>query len=147
ERGGDPRIAILGPLEARLQRRDLVILGGLNDGVWPAPPREDPFLSRAMRHELGLPSPDARLGLAAHDFAQLANAKEAVLTRWLKREGAPTIASRWVWRLETLLRGADGAHLIEPAPTRDVRAWAKALDRPRERPEPIKPPRPILAPG
>ncbi|MBL8551644.1 MAG: double-strand break repair protein AddB [Hyphomonadaceae bacterium] len=147
ERDGDPRVAILGPLEARLQRRDLVILGSLNDGIWPAPPREDPFLSRPMREALGLPSPDARLGLAAHDFAQLANAREAVLTRSLKREGAPTVASRWVWRLKTLLRGAAGAHLIEPAPARDARGWAKALDAPRTKPPPLKAPRPALPAG
>src|SRR5690606_24712904 len=34
--GTHPRLAILGPLEARLQRFDLMILGSLNEGVWPA---------------------------------------------------------------------------------------------------------------
>ena len=34
--GGHPRIFIWGLLEARLQRADLVVLGGLNEGVWPA---------------------------------------------------------------------------------------------------------------
>src|SRR5262249_39125709 len=124
EPGGDARVAIWGPLEARLQRRDLMILGGLNEGVWPAPPREDPFLSRAMRARLGLPSLDARLGLAAHDFAQLANAPVIVLTRALKRQGAPTLASRWLWRLETLARGA-GAPLKR---AEEPLAWARALD-------------------
>jgi ATP-dependent helicase/nuclease subunit B len=33
--GRHPRLAILGPLEARLQRFDLTILGGLNEGSWP----------------------------------------------------------------------------------------------------------------
>src|SRR5262249_21921715 len=98
--GGDSRIAIWGPLEARLQRRDLMILGSLNEGVWPAPPSEDPFMSRPMRARLGLPSLDARIGLAAHDFAQLASAPRIVLTRSLKRDGSPSIASRWLWRLE-----------------------------------------------
>ena len=37
---------------------------------------------------------NARIGLAAHDFAQLANAPNAVLTRALRREGSPTLASR-----------------------------------------------------
>jgi len=129
-RGGDPRIAILGPLEARLGGRDLMILGSLNEGVWPSPPREGAFLSRPMREALGLPSPDARLGLAAHDFAQLANARRVVLTRSLRREGAPTVASRWLWRLKTLLRAGESEHLLEPAPERDARVWAAALDRP-----------------
>jgi len=36
--GRHPRLAILGPLEARLQRFDLVVLGGLNEGAWPRSP-------------------------------------------------------------------------------------------------------------
>src|SRR5690606_6722834 len=83
--GGDPRIAIWGVLEARLQRRGLMILAGLNEGIWPAPAGEDPFLSRAMRAQLGLPSLDQRIGLAAHDFAQLASAPNVVLSRALRR--------------------------------------------------------------
>jgi len=135
--GGDPRVAIWGPLEARLQRRDLMVLGGLSEGVWPATPAEDPFLSRPMRAELGLSSLDERIGLAAHDFAQLASAPNVVLTRALRRQGSPSLASRWLWRLETLLKGANqklaGA---EPA-----LAWSQALDRPLSAREP-KPPRP-----
>ncbi|MFP4518792.1 MAG: double-strand break repair protein AddB, partial [Oceanicaulis sp.] len=42
--GAHPRLQILGPLEARLASADRVILGGLNEGVWPAAPKTDPFL-------------------------------------------------------------------------------------------------------
>ena len=129
-RGGHPRIAILGPLEARLQRRDLMILGGLLEGVWPGPPPEDAFLSRAMRGGLGLPAPEARTGLAAHDFAQLANAPEVVMTRSAIRDGAPTVASRWLWRLETLARATGDASVFAPAAAHDPRLWARALDAP-----------------
>lgn len=125
-RGGEPRIAIWGPLEARLQRRDLMILGGLNEGVWPAPPAEDPFLSRPMRAKLGLPPLDARIGLGAHDFAQLVSAPSVVLTRSLKRDGAPSLASRWLWRLQTLMQGAKVDLARAPSPI----AWARALDAP-----------------
>jgi ATP-dependent helicase/nuclease subunit B len=134
---GDDRVVIWGMLEARLQRRDLMILAGLNEGVWPAPPPEDPFLSRPMRAKLGLPSLDQRVGLAAHDFAQLANAPRVVLTRALRRDGAPTLASRWLWRLRTLLQGAganieSAGHYLE---------WARALEAPSTV-APTKPPRP-----
>jgi len=133
----DAPVAIWGLLEARLQRRDLMILAGLNEGVWPAPPGEDPFLSRAMRHKLGLPSVDQRIGLAAHDFAQLANAPHVVLTRALRRDGSPTLASRWLWRLKTLVQGAQAK--LEPAA--DHIAWAQALDQPATL-QPTAPPRP-----
>jgi len=55
--GTDPRLQILGPLEARMVDADLIILGGLNEGVWPAAPSVEPFLSRGMRKKLGLSLP------------------------------------------------------------------------------------------
>jgi ATP-dependent helicase/nuclease subunit B len=124
---GDTRIAIWGLLEARLQRRELMILAGLNEGTWPAPPSEDPFLSRGMRARLGLPSVDERIGLAAHDFAQLANAPNVVMTRALRKDGSPTVASRWLWRLQTLIKGAKA----ELASAQRYIDWAQALDHPR----------------
>ncbi|MGC2813108.1 MAG: double-strand break repair protein AddB, partial [Bradyrhizobium sp.] len=53
----DTQLKIYGPLEARLTQTDRVILGGLVEGVWPPAPRIDPWLSRPMRHELGLDLP------------------------------------------------------------------------------------------
>ncbi|MBL8542396.1 MAG: double-strand break repair protein AddB [Hyphomonadaceae bacterium] len=140
--GGDARVAIWGLLEARLQRRDLMILASLNEGVWPAAPGEDPFLSRAMRDKLGLPSLDARIGLAAHDFAQLASAPNVVLTRALRRDGAPTLASRWLWRLKTLVQGANAS--LDSA--NQYAAWAHALHEP-DAVAPVKPPRPCPPAG
>src|SRR3546814_7452577 len=54
--GGHPRLAIYGLIEARLQRADLMILGSLNEGVWPALPSPDPWLAPRIRAELGLRS-------------------------------------------------------------------------------------------
>jgi ATP-dependent helicase/nuclease subunit B len=107
-RGTHPRLAILGPLEARLLRYDKIVLAGLDEGVWPKPPAPDPFLSRAMRAKLGFPSPDTRIGLSAHDFAQLASAPLVVMTRASRRNDTPAVMSRWLWRLKTLTRGALG---------------------------------------
>jgi len=142
---GEARLAILGPLEGRLQTRDRIILGGLNEGAWPAPPPEDGFLNRAMRAALGLPPPEARLGLAAHDFAQLACGGEVFLTRAKRVDGAPTVASRWLWRLTTFLKGA-GVESLAPAPERDPRRWAEALDG-ATRFAPAPPPRPRPPPS
>ena len=108
-RGADaerPRVRALSPLEARLQTADLTILCGLNEGVWPAPPAEDPFVSRTMREVAGLPSPERRFGQSAHDFAQAACAPKVLLTRSERAEGAPAVASRWIWRLAMLTEGA-----------------------------------------
>ena len=59
-----PRIRIWGTLEARVQGADLVILGGLNDGVWPGAPKADPNLSHAARGTSSHRQTPARLAAA-----------------------------------------------------------------------------------
>ncbi len=134
-----PRLHIWGPLEARLQRADLVILGGLNDGTWPPDARTDPWLSRPMRAEFGLPQPERRIGLAAHDFAQLAAAPEVLLTRATKVEGTPTVPSRWLLRLDSLLGGA--GLTLESAAGQAYLDWQRQLDATAAA-VPVPPPRP-----
>jgi ATP-dependent helicase/nuclease subunit B len=112
--GRHPRLHIWGPLEARLQQADLVVLGGLNEGVWPGDPAPDPWMSRPMQGKFGLPLPERRIGLAAHDFVQLAAAREVVLTRAEKTDGTPTVPSRWLLRLETVLKGCGLADDFAP---------------------------------
>lgn len=120
--GGHPRLAIWGPLEARLQQADLLILGGLNEGSWPPDPSADPWMSRPMRQRFGLAPPERRIGLAAHDFAQGLCAPRVVLTRPVRAGGAPTVPSRWLLRLDALLRR-------KAWPEGDWTGWAAALDR------------------
>jgi ATP-dependent helicase/nuclease subunit B len=109
--GGHPRLAILGPLEARLIQADRLILGSLNERTWPAESEPGPWMSRPMRVAFGLPPVERKIGLAAHDFQQAMGAPEVVLTRAARVEGAPTVPSRWLLRLEALLDalGAGGA--------------------------------------
>lgn len=108
-----PRLSILGPLEARMQSADIVILGGLNEGTWPRDAAIDPFLSRPMRADLGLPSPERRIGLAAHDFMQLSAAPRLMITRSTRAGGKPAKPSRWVVRLKNILKGADALSHID----------------------------------
>ncbi|UTW55223.1 double-strand break repair protein AddB [Kordiimonas sp. SCSIO 12610] len=97
-----PRISIWGPLEARLQNTDLMILGGLNEDIWPADIKPDPWMSRPMRAEFGLPALERRIGQSAHDFIQAACAPNVILTRAEKIDGAPAVPSRWLFRIEAL---------------------------------------------
>lgn len=128
------RLAIWRPIEARLQTADRIILAGLNEGVWPAQPPADAFLPRRLRTEMGLSDPDERIGLSAHDFAQFAAAPQVTLLTSQRREDKPAIASRWVWRLRTLVRGALGGEgtrrALSPSPGLDPRPWAAALQMP-----------------
>lgn len=147
--GTHPRLQILGPLEARMLQADRIILGGLNEGVWPAGLSAQPFLSRAMRESLGLSLPERRYGLAAHDFAALAANSSVWLTRSQRGDDGPKVASRWLWRLQTLVKGALGEVGAQSSlsPTKPYLAWARQLDHVRpEDVEIIDPPRPCPLP-
>jgi ATP-dependent helicase/nuclease subunit B len=102
KRATHPRLHILGTLEARLLGFDRVVLGGLNETIWPPQTKNDAFLSRPMRSALGLPPPEWRIGQAAHDFEQALGTKDVVLTRAQKAGGAPSVAARWLQRLAAL---------------------------------------------
>lgn len=126
-----PRLRILGAIEARLVRADRMILAGLEESVWPNAAPTDPFLSRPMRKALGLPPPERRLGQTAQDFVQAACADEAILVHSERRGGQPAVKSRWLWRLEMLTRGANAENtpveLVRPSRHLDQ---ARALDAP-----------------
>ncbi|MGH6870501.1 MAG: double-strand break repair protein AddB [Rhizomicrobium sp.] len=138
--GRHPRLAILGPLEARLLHFDTVVLGGLNEAGWPAAAGADPWLSRPMRQTLGLESPERAIGLAAHDFASLAAGPRVILSRALKSEGSPTVASRWVQRLEQLVRGLALSHYLHDRT--GYAAIARQIDEPEHAAIRIARPRP-----
>lgn len=100
-----PLLDIWGTQEARVMGADLVILAGLNEGVWPGAPDPDPWLSRQMRRKAGLLSPERKIGLEAHDFQQAAGAPEVVLSRALRDDEGETVPSRWMSRIKSLLSG------------------------------------------
>lgn len=145
-RGGlHPRLSILGPLEARLISADRIIIGGLNEGVWPRMAEPDAFLSRPMRESLGLPQPERRIGQSAHDFAMLANAPDVLMTRARRNGDGPANPSRFVLRLKAI---ADCLGKDEASPLYEARLarWAEALDAAHaQTPEPAPAPRPPLA--
>lgn len=123
--GMHPRLDILGTMEARLIQPDVLILGGLNESVWPKAPDADPWLSRPMREKCGLSSPERKIALSAHDFTQGFCAKKLILTRSLKDGGTPTVPSRWLMRLETVLAISGLAFKRS-----DRQAWAEKIDMP-----------------
>jgi len=120
-----------------LQRTDLMVLGGLNEGTWPALAAPDPWLAPKVRAKLNLPGLEFRIGLAAHDFASALGAPEVLITRSRRDGRSPTVASRLLMRLDALSGGLP----------RDVRLerMAQALDdpgssTPAARPQPSPPP-------
>ena len=139
--GGHPRVAIFGLLEARLQQRDLMILSGLNEGVWPALPAPDPWLAPRIRQELGLPGLERRIGLSAHDFASGLGAPDVLVTRAKRDMSAPAIASRF-WLRVKAVSGPQWANRERGG--RRYGVWARGIDDagapvPATRPAPSPP--------
>ncbi|WP_346732076.1 double-strand break repair protein AddB, partial [Sphingomonas sp. GC_Shp_4] len=135
--GSHPRLAIYGAIEARLQTADLMVLGGLNEGVWPGKPAPDPWLAPKIRATLGLPGLERGVGVAAHDFGQALGAPQVLVTRARRDAASPALASRLWLRLQAM------------AGDRFVRAgalerWSHALDQPHDY-APATRPAPMLA--
>lgn len=133
-----PRLAIWGLLEARLQSADLLILGGLNEGVWPQVPDIDPWANRTMREAIGLGAPERWIGVAAHDFEALAAGANVILTAAEKVDGSPVKRSRFLLRLENFLKRQE-------QPRTAWQSWAQAIVRAGVA-RPVKAPQPCPAP-
>ena len=117
-----PRVFIWELLEARLQAADTVILAGLSEGIWPPTTDSGPWLNLAMREKIGLPSPEQKIGQAAHDFCMAVSAsKEVVLSSSHYREGQPIIPARWLTRAEIFLKNE------KPIPHHKAQEWVTQL--------------------
>lgn len=140
--GGHPRLFIWGALESRLQTVDTVIIGGLNEGSWPITTRNDAFLSRPMKMMLNLEPPEQRIGLSAHDFQWAMGMDKVVMSRALRVNHVPSLPSRWLQRLETVI----GKQVWKQIRTRGeiLLHWAKMMDNTNttecvQRPCPVPP--------
>ena len=127
-----PRLSILSALEARLVSADRVIAGGLVEGTWPRRATPNPWLSRTMQTALGLLTDSHRAGMGAHDFVDAASVSEAYLSFARKTRGNPTVRSRWLTRLNTVLRSANRA----PAASTALHLWRRLTDPPVYEPLP-----------
>jgi ATP-dependent helicase/nuclease subunit B len=132
------RLSILGPLEARLIRPDTVILGGLNEGVWPSQPDAGPWLNRPMRDALGLQQPERQIGQMAHDFIQALGCPNVYLAYARRIGNTMAQPSRWLLRLEMICKWAEAKIRDTRIPELCARADApgRAAPVPMPRPKP-----------
>lgn len=139
-------VMIWGGFQARDRSADLVIVASLNEGVWPRRRSGDIWLNRSMRQQIGLGPPERRNGLAAHDFQHAVSAPTVILSRALRDNETPTVASRWLIRLKNLIGGLgpEGKTALEAMTGRGQR-WI-ALGRQIDRPSAPVPPAPRPAP-
>ena len=121
-----PRLAIMGTIDARMSHADLVIIGGVNEGIWPPQQQADPWSNQRIRDAFGLPDKYWRNGVVAHDFFMLASCQDIIITRAIRDDNAPTTASRWLQRLDAVLDATKlGTFLARDIPT-DIHAGIEA---------------------
>ena len=144
-----PLVSIHGPREAREIEAEVLILAGLNEGIWPAAPAPDPWLNRQMRKEAGLLLPERQIGLSAHDWQQAVAGREVILSRALRDAEAETVPARWLNRLCNLMEGLAERRGPEALAAMKARgaAWLSRAARLEEPEAPVAPePRPSPAP-
>ncbi len=112
-----------------------MVLGGLNEGIWPAQQSPDPWLAPQIRRALGLPGMEYRTGLAAHDFLSALGSPRVLLTRARRDSRSPTVASRLWLRLQAMTgRMTRDQRLEQLAVGLDASTNVKPVARPAPRP-------------
>ncbi|MBO5739602.1 MAG: PD-(D/E)XK nuclease family protein [Alphaproteobacteria bacterium] len=92
-------VVVLGTIESRMQTADVVILTGLNEGMFPARGYENAWLPRRVAEEIGLPSPDRKVSLQALDFMNLSCGGQVYWLRSTQSGGVQTTESRFLSRV------------------------------------------------
>ena len=137
--GTHPRLSILGPIEARLCHFDYVILGEINEGIWPKPADADMWMSRPMKRDFGFSLPEKSIGILGADLCVFLASENVILTRAERIDGVPMKKSRWLLRLETVLAALNSD--IEALRLNDFSLFASQIDKPKIY-TPIKSPSP-----
>lgn len=121
-----PLIAIMNSIEARLLNADVFILAGLNENTFPSVSADDPWMSRPMKAEFKLPLPERKIGLSSHDFVEFFCKKNVILTRSQKSDGLNTIESRWLQKLDAIIKISN----INFSSNNDILNWIQVFTKP-----------------
>ena len=95
----DCRVCVLGTIESRMQNADIIILTGLNEGMFPSLGYENSWLPRDVAKKIGLPSPNRKVSLMALDFMNLSCGGEVYWLRSKQSGGVLTTESRFLSRV------------------------------------------------
>lgn len=150
--GTHPRLSILGPIEARLCHFDYVILGEVNEGIWPKPVQADMWMSRPMKKDFGFCLPEKNIGILGADLCGFLASEHVILTRAERVDGVPMKKSRWLLRMETVLKALHfdievlkNNNLFWLANHLDVPSYHKQIKAPAPRPPVYARPRKLSA--
>ncbi len=99
----DCKVCVLGTIESRMQTADVIILTGLNEGMFPALGYENAWLPRSIAQKIGLPSPNRKVSLMALDFMNLSCGDEVYWLRSKQSGGVLTTESRFLSRVRVTI--------------------------------------------
>lgn len=117
------KIVVLGTIESRMQTADVVILTGLNDGMFPALGYENAWLPKSVAEKIGLPSPNRKVSLMSLDFMNLSCGGQVYWLRSGISGGVKTNESRFLSRV--MARGAAVDMIVGQSILQSVRARDK----------------------
>ena len=95
----DCRVSVIGTIESRMQTADVVILTGLNEGMFPSIGYENAWLPRKIGEKIGLPSPNRKVSLMSLDFMTLSCGPDVYWLRSKQSGGILTTESRFLSRV------------------------------------------------
>ena len=99
----DCKVCVLGTIESRMQTADVIILTGLNEGMFPSLGYENAWLPRDIANKIGLPSPNRKVSLMALDFMNLSCGGEVYWLRSKQSGGTLTTESRFLSRVRVTI--------------------------------------------
>ncbi|MFL1780363.1 putative AddB-like helicase and PD-(D/E)XK nuclease superfamily domain-containing protein [Candidatus Hepatincolaceae symbiont of Richtersius coronifer] len=99
-----PRLHIYGTFQSSLIHHDLMIISNLNEQIIPYIATSNPWINNYIMHQLGFLPKEHNIGLQAEVFCQILGAPEVILSRAEKEKGSLTTPSRWLLKLQTLLK-------------------------------------------
>ena len=121
----DTSVVVLGTIESRMQTADVVILTGLNEGMFPARGYENAWLPRRVAEQIGIPSPNRKVSLQSLDFMNLSCGGEVYWLRSSVSGGVQTTESRFLSRI--IARGGN----FDTAIGDDILATVAEYDNPK----------------
>lgn len=124
----DAQIVVLGTIESRMQTADVVILTGLNEGMFPARGYENAWLPQKLAAQIGLPPADRKVSLQSLDFMNLSCGADVYWLRSRTAGGVQTTESRFLSRV-VVRRGE-----FDMSAASDILAAVRARDEVCSRP-------------
>lgn len=100
----DTKIRVLGVIESRMQNADVIILTGLNEGMFPGAGYSNPWIPRGVAEKIGLPSPNTEVSLTALDFITLSCGREVYWLRSKTAGSSVTTESRFLSRVDVMTK-------------------------------------------